>query len=269
MRGVHVCLILMLAINSYAQLVGVTMKTGHRFESQFVSCNRSQVTLQEGAFECADIAELAFANYSEGSSSQYETLRSVGVRVTFAYQPGTAGPIKFRTEDIIADLPVDDGQIIFSEVVPLDSVNETEIYLRAKMFFVNHFRSAKDVIQFDDKEASTIVGQGWEDILIPVTILTTTNTTVQMWQKIKIQGRPGRYRYEIFDIKFVTYATSEWPSITTAAEVVFRKSNYYTRKMVAKNVPESYRNAMLKSISETTKAIKVAMVKGVKSKDDW
>lgn len=269
MKATLIAVLLTVSASCWAQIVGVTMRMGTQFESQLISCNRSQVTLLEGPFQSDEIAEISFAGYSESQSSKYEVLRSSGIRVTYTYTPGAAGPIKFRTEDIIDDLPVEDGEIVFSEVVPLDSVSETELYLRAKMFFVNYFKSAKDVIQFDDKDASIVVGQGWGDIIIPVTILTTTNTRVQMWEKIRIQGRPGRYRYEIFGIKFVTYATADWPSTTTSAEVVFRKSNYYNKKMIARNVPESYKRAMLGSVSETVKAIKQHMAKGVRSKDDW
>ncbi|MEL7600563.1 MAG: DUF4468 domain-containing protein [Proteiniphilum sp.] len=89
-------------------------------------------------------------------------------------------------------LPVIDGMITFSEVVQVDSLSKNDIFLRAHDWIIKTFNSAKDVIQFADKDAGKIVcktvtgatvGKGWNKVTIdPVFYLLT------------IEVRSGRYK---------------------------------------------------------------------------
>lgn len=89
-------------------------------------------------------------------------------------------------------LPVIDGMITFSEVVQVDSLSKNDIFLRAHDWIIKTFNSAKDVIQFADKDSGKIVcktitgatvGKGWNKVTIdPVFYLLT------------IEARPGRYK---------------------------------------------------------------------------
>ncbi len=89
-------------------------------------------------------------------------------------------------------LPVIDGMITFSEVVQVDSLSKNDIFLRAHDWIIKTFNSAKDIIQFADKDAGKIVcktvtgatvGKGWNKVTIdPVFYLLT------------IEARSGRYK---------------------------------------------------------------------------
>lgn len=89
-------------------------------------------------------------------------------------------------------LPIVDGVITFSEVVQVDSLSKDEIFIRANSWIVKTFKSAKDVIQLNDKDAGKIIcktltsatiGKGFNKITMdPVFFLIT------------IEVRPGRYR---------------------------------------------------------------------------
>ncbi len=93
--------------------------------------------------------------------------------------------------------PVVDGMITFSEVVKVDSLSKNDIFLRANDWIVRTFNSAKDVVQFTDKDAGKIVcktvtgatvGKGWNKVTIdPVFYLIT------------IEARPGRYKITASD----------------------------------------------------------------------
>lgn len=271
MTTMRVIFILLLSIssNSFAQIVGITMKSGDKFESTFVSCSKDEIVVREGPIPSEDVSMISFTTYAESKSTQYSTMRSAGIRVTYDYRPGASGKWKLRDEDIIDDLPVEDGTIVFSEVVALDSVPARDIYLRAKTFFVDHFRSAKDVIQLDDKDDAIVVGKGWQDIYIKMTLVTTVTTAVQMWYKIKVQGRFGRYKYDIYGFEFTNYATQYVASETISAEMVFRKSSYFTKKGTPRSIPLEYKSAMLAAVNQTIAGLKQAMTKGSKGKDDW
>ena len=58
--------------------------------------------------------------------------------------------------------PLVDCKINYTEIVKIDSsINKATLFLNAKMFFVNEFKSAKVVIQLEDRESGTIIGKGY------------------------------------------------------------------------------------------------------------
>jgi len=170
---------------------------------------------------------------------------------------------------VIDELPTDEsGNINYNEVITLDSVTSDELYLRAKKFFVDTFKSANDVIQMDDKEASIIIGKGFNDIYIKIA---GPPTAIQMWYSIKIQGRDGRYKYEIYDISFKNYASQYAPSSSSPAEQAFEKSTYYKKNGEPRGVSEKYKIEMTSTINGLVESIKAAMLKPATTttKDDW
>lgn len=170
---------------------------------------------------------------------------------------------------VIDELPTDEnGKINFNEVVVIDSVSAGEIYLRAKRFFVDTFKSANDVIQMDDKEASIIIGKGYSDIYIKIA---GPPTALQLWYSIKIQGRDGRYRFDIYDISFKSYSSQYAPSSEAPAEQAFEKSTYYKKNGEPRAVSERYKIEMTKVIEDIINSIKTEMKVPiiVKSKNDW
>ena len=70
-------------------------------------------------------------------------------------------------------------------------------YLRAKLFFANEYRSAKDVISFDDQATHTIIGRGWIDLKSK----NINHKYAKLWHTLKIECKNGRYRYELSDLK--------------------------------------------------------------------
>lgn len=60
----------------------------------------------------------------------------------------------------VGAMPIVDGMVVFSEVVPVEGVTADQLYTRAKMAVAEMFKSAKDVIQLDDKENGVIIVKG-------------------------------------------------------------------------------------------------------------
>jgi hypothetical protein len=168
---------------------------------------------------------------------------------------------------VIDELPTVDGQIVFSEVITIENVGKDELYARAKIFFIDQFKSGKDVIQLDDKAEALVIGRGFSDIYLSFGI--TENMKTQMWYKIKIQGKEGRYKYDIFDIQFTSYSSQYAPSSTGPAEGIFDKSTYYKKNGNAKDINYSYKQEMLKSITSTQISLKKAMAIPVAGKSEW
>lgn len=173
---------------------------------------------------------------------------------------------QLTSAQIIQEIPSIDGHIVFAEVVKLDSVSKEEIYRRAKNYFITQFKSAKDVVQMDDKEEATVVGRGWQDIYVQAGIETFA---IQMWYKVRIQGKDDRYKYDVFDIEFTSYASQYAASSTSPAENIFDVKAYYNQRGKPRNIPERYKDQTLKAVEGISAGIKKAMLVNVKGKDDW
>lgn len=171
---------------------------------------------------------------------------------------------------LIDELPRDEnGRLIYTEVVQADDTTVDELYLRAKQFFVESFKSANDVIQLDDKESGIVSGKAFQDIYIAVM---GTSTKIQLWYTIKILSREGRYKYEIYDILFKSYPSSQMGIITTPAEDMFDKSTYYKNNGKARGIQEQYKDQTVSAMNTLQVLIKASMNKVAADSsegDDW
>ena len=93
--------------------------------------------------------------------------------------------------------PVRDGIINYYEVVKVDSTNKNQLYINAKKWIANSYKSAKNVIQLDDKESGEIILKGNSDVsydnALGMTIIVNVNHV------FKISVRDNKYKYEFTD----------------------------------------------------------------------
>ena len=170
---------------------------------------------------------------------------------------------------LIDELPKDEsGNLNYNEVIQIENIKKDELYLRSKQFFVDVFKSAKDVIQMDDKEAGVVIGKGFNDIYIKVIGI---STPIQMWYTIKIQSKEGRYKYEIYDIYFKSYP-GQYGTTTTRAEKMFDQKTYFKKNGDPRDVQEKYKIETISRANSLMVVIKATMNKAVTStdkKNDW
>ena len=112
----------------------------------------------------------------------------------------------FAQDKLLGILPLKDGKVTYDGVVQVDSINKDELYKRAKRWFIETYKSAKDVIQLDDKENGEVIGKGFFEIYWQVTFMSGQN--INVWQTMKIQVKDGRYRYEITDFNVKYYVSA-------------------------------------------------------------
>lgn len=151
---------------------------------------------------------------------------------------------------IIENLPSDEsGKIVFSEVVSLDSMTEQGLYSNSKQFFLDHFKSSREVIQLDDKINFIVAGKAFMDINA---LMLGTKYPVKMWFTIKIQCKDGRYKYDIYDIYFENYAPNyvlpDGSAKSQTAEDIFYQENFYKKN-------GKPRSSNLHFLNETNKVI--------------
>ncbi len=173
---------------------------------------------------------------------------------------------------IIDELPKsENGKLYYSEVTQVDSVTQTQLYLNSKLFFVDAFKSAQDVIQIDDKEKGIIVGKAFVDISSK---MLGTSYPVKMWVTIKIQSKDGRYKYEIYDFYYENYPPNyvlpDGSAKSQTAEDVFNRNNYYKNNGQPKKSSLNFKTQTVEKI-ELIKSmiIKSMNSKSTSSKDNW
>lgn len=91
-----------------------------------------------------------------------------------------------------------DGHIVFETIVEVNGKSRVDLYKNAKQWFVNYFKSSKDVIQSEDKEEGQIIGKG----LINLTVKAGFGMTVNYHDKLSIQVdcKDNKYRFRVYNM---------------------------------------------------------------------
>lgn len=93
------------------------------------------------------------------------------------------------------NFPIEDSKVLYKGVVFVDSsISSTDLYLNAKEWVIDNFKSAKDVIMSEDKESNILIAKGF--------IVKGHNSAVnhaENWFTLKIEMKDGKYRYKMYD----------------------------------------------------------------------
>ena len=105
--------------------------------------------------------------------------------------------------------PTKNEAAFYTKTVALDSsFNKNLLFLNAKKWFANYYKSANAVIQLDDKENGVIIGKGNFDANYTPSALFGLNYTVLVRNVVEINVKYGKYKYEIRDFSGSYYASS-------------------------------------------------------------
>lgn len=108
-------------------------------------------------------------------------------------------PFFSSSQNLIEEVfPTQNGKIIYQEVVKVDTtLTASNLYMNAREWMIDAFKSSNDVIQLDDKENCIIIGKGF--------VSKGHNSMIENprnWFTLKIEARTGRYRYTLYDINY-------------------------------------------------------------------
>jgi hypothetical protein len=103
----------------------------------------------------------------------------------------------------INNFPINEkGEVVYTEIVKIDSTDSKELYVKAHEWFANTFNSAQNVVQLDDKDAGTIIGKG---------VFEFDETVMVVWVNftIEIQTKDGKYKYTLSNFIYKGYRIEE------------------------------------------------------------
>lgn len=103
-------------------------------------------------------------------------------------------------------LPLENGKVTYTGVITVDSLSADQIYLGVRRWVAKEYKSGKDVTQLEDAAAREVLVRGWFPSVWQLTFYATN--TVQVWHRVTVQCRDGRYRFEFTDFR-IKWQTGE------------------------------------------------------------
>ncbi len=158
----------------------------------------------------------------------------------------------------------------YSEVVKTDSIPQSELYNRAKIWFSTTYVDSKSVIQLDDKDNGQIVAKA-KMVYNPKVFTGSSQTEGYINYTIKVFVKEGRYKYEISDFfhdpkgcEFGKYCVGK---ITTDKDCPNPKT---LAKGWSNKVWNDIKNQIDVNINSLLIGLKINMAKQTESKkEDW
>jgi len=143
-------------------------------------------------------------------------------------------------------IPKIDGQYQYVGVVSVDSsFKKEDLYNKSKLYFVDVYNSAKDVIQYDDKDAGRIVGKGFLELN---DMQWVAPWIWDVYYTTEIMVKNGKYKYRFYDIHIKQYVgTSKIETDLTIDDAMNQLHKMGYKKMTAKlleNTAKKFQNSI-------------------------
>lgn len=164
--------------------------------------------------------------------------------------------------------PEKDGKVSYSEIVSVDSsVTKNDLFIAARKWFANTYKSANDVIQMQDKEAGEIIGKGIVKTIYKIPL--NPSVVVSVYHTVSITVKDGRYKYEITDLtgRYYSPGSSIGTSYIPGSNNEFVYDNTIA-KFNKKNTAQMNKDVNMK-IRAIIKSLKEAMSKAKGGSADW
>lgn len=142
-----------------------------------------------------------------------------------------------------------DGPVMdVSKTVEIEGASKAELYNRATAWFYRTFRSGKNVLELQDKEAGMITGKGVIAYDAPA-FSPGTNFTGYFYLTMAVDVKDGKYRYRIENISHEALKGGVWSVDLRGKRHVLRKVRERANDEVAK-LAESLEAGMQKTYKD-------------------
>lgn len=162
--------------------------------------------------------------------------------------------------------------ISFEGIVTVDSsVDQKELYRRAREWYADAFKTSKEVLQVQDKETGELLGSGAFEYRNSFQGYTQTNGFITF--KVKVITKDGRYRYEFTNFQhtgstYRGYSSIDFLLITDSEECPYKMP-------LPVPLGQKWRNKLWSDIKKEISDVINGMIQGLKkqmakaSSTDW
>lgn len=161
----------------------------------------------------------------------------------------------YKYEDLY--LPINDGVLKYEAVIDAPGLSSSQLYQNAKVWFLDTFRSSKDVITFEDPQIGIFSGNGLFNIYSQFMNQTIERT---VYFSVRIEVKENRFRYSITDLRVGSSISEPYPVAKQFhPDFLFKKNGKpvesewkfawsYEKEIIA--IEESIKNSMVKAKKE-------------------
>jgi hypothetical protein len=162
--------------------------------------------------------------------------------------------------------------LIYTEVIPVDSVSRDELFNRAKIWFVSAYNNSSEVLQIVDSENGQLVGKALFKFK-PISINSSDRVIGNIKYAIKISVKEGRYKYEVTDFIHQPTGNSNYGNIEFGLLTTDEECPYQIKGQFKKWVNDTWLGMKKQTDSNIIPLIanlKEGMLKKTETKkDDW
>ena len=168
---------------------------------------------------------------------------------------GCIGTIRLFEKEgrLMGILPLVDGNVMYQEWVSTSDLPKEEVFRRARRWWVDNYRSAKDVFQLVDKETGEIVGKGYGRITFQVSKASLPQI-IRLYHTISVDVAEDSYVVTVKDLQ-IEQANLRGLAVLTSDNTPIERYNLGTVKSVTATFRAVDENARL-SIESLKKYIK-------------
>lgn len=153
---------------------------------------------------------------------------------------------------LLGVVPFIDGQVRYIEVVNVEGVKKDALYNRAKKWIAETYRSSKDVVQLDNKEAGEVIAKGYFGIEYKHPLYFGLVHS-KAYHIIRIQFKDEKYRYDI-----------EIPEIVNGTTYQYEGTPY----KMAYDFNEKNAKRLLSGLDIGVKTVISSLINSMKNKSD-
>lgn len=194
--------------------------------------------------------------YIEKGEHKSEYMNNVAYHSPISSNAPVANSNAIKKDSSIIQLPIDSvtGLISYTVIENVDGQSKSQLYNKAREWFVNTYKDANAVIQLDDKDAGKLMGKGVYKYAfangINISQITLTFT-------VNIDIKDGKYRCRIYAFSGDNANTSMLggPNATNIYKIDYDRC--YTDLKAGKR--EKYNSKMLNGLDSEVKSIEKSL----------
>lgn len=158
-----------------------------------------------------------------------------------------------------------DSAIKYTGVVTVDSATKEQLFIRARSWLNNNFKSSKAVLEISDKETGELSGNGILTTYFSSNIAGAKKMEAGSQFKISIWVKDNKYKYEIKNIDNVSLSNGRTNTLGTKGFGLLTSSTTSTLKwpMIRQSKMDemlaNYREKVEEEIKNTIQSLKASM----------
>ena len=122
--------------------------------------------------------------------------------------------------------------LIFTEAIEVPGINKDELFIRAREWFNENFKSSKDVLQIADKESGELSGKGFMEVGYMFHYLGERKFTTDVNFQTNVWVKDGKFKYEMSNFDAGGSSSSiDFGLITTSDDTKKTFPGYSAKKM--------------------------------------